>query len=53
MEKALLSNERVELRDIFVLNQKFKKLEYLEIPKLMKKFQHLKKNNILKCQKSF
>ena len=36
-----MSNERVELRDTFTLEPKFKKLEYLEIPKLMKKLIYL------------
>ena len=45
MEKALLSNERVELRDTFTLEPKIQKLMKKLILKKKKKF-------ILKCQKN-
>ncbi len=53
MEKALLSNERVELRDTFTLETKVQKARVSRNPKTNEKVNiPQKKKFILKCQKS-
>ena len=53
MEKALLSNERVELRDTFTLETKIQKARISRNPKTNEKVNiPQKKKFILKCQKS-